>query len=259
MSARAAVVATPDWKMAVDLLEAELGGPLDSPDVLVVFINDAWQSRYAELLRELRQRTGAGTIIGGSASGVLAEGREYEDTPGLACLALWMPEVATTPVRLHQESVALLDDPQTWHAHTGVDPAGLTGILLVTDPYRMDAHALLCGVRGCYPGVPVVGGMTSASEHRRQTWLFFDDQVYDEGGVALLFNGPVRLQPVVSHGAEPVGEVWTVTKVDRHCILEISGRPALDMLLETAQVAYGNEKEDGFSYGDWLIGFAADE
>ena len=258
MSARAAAVSVEDWRLALDLLEAELAVP-SAPDVLIVFINDAWQPRFGDILRELRQRTGAATIVGGSASGVLAEGREFEDVPGISVLALWLPGVTATPVRLHQESLPLLSDPVVWHGHTGVEPEGLGGILLFADPFRIDANALLQGMQTCYPGVPVVGGVTSASEHRRHTWLFFDEQVYDEGGVALLLKGPVRLQPVISHAAEPVGEAWTITQVDRNCILEISSRPALEVLLDTACAVKGDDYGDAFPFGDWLIGFAANE
>jgi small ligand-binding sensory domain FIST len=257
--ARAAVVATPDGKLAVDLLEADLidpDGAESPPDLLLVFINDVWQVHYGAILAELRQRTGAATIVGASASGVLAGDREYEDAPGIAAVALWLPGVSVTPVRLHQESVPLLDEPETWHGTTGVDPGAVKGILLLADPFRMDSNALICGLRGCYPGVPVVGGMASASEHRRQAWVFIDDHVYDEGGVALLLQGAVALRPVVAHGAEPVGEAWTITKIDRNTILEISGRPALDVLLDTARAGGAGT---AFPLGDWLIGFPVDE
>jgi small ligand-binding sensory domain FIST len=262
LDARAAVVATADGKLAVDLLEAELADPAGQeppPDILIVFVNDAWQSHYAAILDELRQRTGAAALVGCSASGVLANGREYEDLPGIAALALWLPGVTATPVRLHQESVPLLEEPETWHAATGVDPAGVKGILLLADPYRMDSNALVCGLDGCYPGVPIVGGMASASEHRRQAWVFIDGQVYDEGGVALLLEGPVRLLPVVAHGAEPVGEAWTITKIDRNTILEIGQRPALDVLLDTACPDPADCAGDDLPLGEWLIGFPVDE
>ncbi|HYH13142.1 MAG TPA: FIST N-terminal domain-containing protein [Thermomicrobiales bacterium] len=262
IEARASVVATSSWKLAVDLAAEELFGqdaPDGPPDLLILFVNDAWQEHYVELLHEVRQRSGAGTIVGSSASGVLAGRHEYEDVPGLSCLALWMPGVTVTPVRLHQESLSVLDEPDTWHMTTGVTVDRVKGIFLLADPYRMDSHDLLCGLRGCYPGVPLVGGMTSASEHRRQTWVFLDSHVYDEGGVALLFEGPISLVPVVSQGAEPVGEAWTVTKVERNTILEISNRPALDVLLDTADVVSGVRSRESFPFGDWLIGFAVDE
>lgn len=262
VEARACVVATSSWKLAVDLAAEELAdreAPPSPPDLLIVFANDAWQEHFGDLLHELRQRTGAGLVIGGSASGVLAERHEYEDVPGLSCMALWMPGVTLTPIRLHQESLAVLDEPETWHATTGVELDRVKGIFLLADPFRMDSHDLLCGLRGCYPGVPLLGGMTSASEHRRQTWVFLDGHVYDEGGVALLFEGPVSLVPVVSQGAEPVGEAWTVTRVERNTILEISNRPALDVLLDTTEQVSGVRNQEAFPFGDWLVGVAVNE
>ncbi len=261
-SARAAVVATADGKLAVDLLAAELadsGGHESPPDLLIVFINDAWQAHYGAILAELRQHIGAATVIGASASGVLANGREYEYVPGISALALWLPGVVATPIRLHQESVPLLEEPETWHATTGVEPNGVKGIILLADPYRMDSNALISGLGGCYPGAPILGGMASASEHRRRTWVFIDGQVYDEGGVGLLLEGPVRLVSVISSGAEPVGEAWTITKIDRNTILEIGHRPALDVLLDTA-CPHGADRGGGnLPLGEWLIGFPLDE
>ena len=56
-----------------------------------------------------------------------------------------------------------------------------------------------------------------------------------------------------------VGEAWTVTKVDRNIILEISNRPALDELLDTADMVGGDRSRESFPFGDWLIGFAVNE
>ncbi len=257
--ARSAVVATPDWRLAVDLVADELAHPDGvPPDILVVFANDAWQSHYGALLRDLRARTNAGTIVGCSASGVLANEHEFEDVPGLSCLALWLPGVTATPVRLHQESLELMADPAAWHDTAGVSSSPPAAIVLLADPFRMDANALLSGLHGCYPGVPIAGGMASASEHRRQTWVFIDEHVYDEGGVALMLHGPVRIVPLVSHGAEPVGESWTVTRADRNVILEIANRPALDLLLDTAHAVQGEATRE-FPFREWLIGFAVNE
>lgn len=261
--ARSAMVATSSWKLAVDLMEAELLGPNGGsdtpPDVLFVFANDAWQEHFTELLHDLRRRTGASTIVGGSGSGVLADEQEAEGVPALSCLALWMDGVTATPVRLHQESLPLLEESGIWRDSTGVDADRVRGIVLLADPYRMDSHALLRGLRHRYPEVPIVGGMMSASEHRRTAWVFLDEQVYDEGGVALLLEGPVSLVPMVSQGTEPVGEAWTVTAVDRNTILEISSRPALDVLLDTARALNGEERRDEYPFGDWMIGFVANE
>ncbi|MBA2758563.1 MAG: FIST C-terminal domain-containing protein [Chloroflexia bacterium] len=261
-AARSAAVATGSWKLAVDLVVADLhaGSPPDrAPDLLFVFASDRWSDHFGEMLADLRRRTGATTMIGGSASGVLADHLEHECVPALSCLALWLPGVIADLLRLHQESLPLLDVPETWHATTGVDPDQARGVILLADPFRMDAHLLVRGMSRCYPNTPIVGGMTSGANHDRRTWTFLDEQVYDEGGVALVLTGPVRLTPMVSQGCEPVGEPWTITRADRNTILEISNRPALDVLLDTARAVGASIDRESLPFGDWMIGFAIDE
>ncbi len=261
-AARSAAVATSSWKLAVDLVVADLyagDAPNRPPDILFVFASDHWADHFGELLAELRGRTGATTMLGGSASGILADQREHECVPALSCLALWLPGLSVTPVRLHQESLPLLDEPELWHETTGIHPDDARGVILLADPFRMDAHLLVRGLSRCYPATPIVGGMTSGVNQQRRTWTFLDDHVYDEGGVGLLLGGPLRLASMVSQGCEPVGEPWTITKAERNAILEISNRPALDVLLDTARTLNISADRDSLPFGDWMIGFAIDE
>lgn len=260
--AHSASVATSSWKLAVDLVVADLFAhepQQRTPDLLFVFASDHWRDHFGELLAELRERTGAASLIGGSGSAIVGDGQEHECVPALSCLALWLPGVKIDLVRLHQESLPVLEEPDIWHEATGVDPAGIRGIVLLADPFRMDSHQLVQGLSRCYPHTPIVGGMTSGVNQQRQTWTFLDQQVYDEGGVALLLSGPVRLVPMVSQGGEPVGESWTVTKAERNTILEISNRPALDVLLDTARALDASTDRDSLPFGDWMVGFAIDE
>jgi small ligand-binding sensory domain FIST len=260
--ATSAMVATSSPALAIDLVEAELLGqdaPTRPPDILIAFINDHWQKQYTGLLTELLQRTGATTLVGGSGSGVLADRHEAEGVPALSCMALWLNGASATPIRLDQDSLAALNNPETWHAGTGRSPESVRGILLFADPYRMDSTALSDGLHRCYPDVPIVGGMMSASEHRRNTWIFVNDQVFEDGGAALVLEGAITVVPMVSHGTEPVGEPWTVTAVDRSTILTISDRPALEVLLDTAELLLGAKQPEEKLFGDWMIGFAANE
>lgn len=261
-AARSAGVATSSWKLAVDLVVADLfdrNTPDSPPDVLMVFASDHWSDHFGELLADLRNRTGALAMVGGSGSGILADGQEHECVPALACLALWLPGVTANPIRLHQESLPLLEEPSVWHETTGVNQDDVRGIILLADPFRMDSHLLVRGLSRCYPDTPIAGGMTSGAMQQRRTWTFLDEHVYDEGGVALALSGPVALVPMVSQGCEPVGESWTVTKVERNTILEISNRPALDVLLDTARSLDAAADREALPFGDWMIGFAIDE
>lgn len=261
-AARSAAVATSSWKLAVDLVVADINAlpaPSRPPDALFVFASDQWSDYFGEMLADLHRRTGATTIVGGSASGVLGDDQEHECVPALSCLALWLPGVTLSPLRLHQESLPLLEEPELWHDTTGVRPDEVRGVILLADPFRMDSHLLVRGLSGCYSATPIVGGMTSGVNQERRTWTFLDQHVYDEGGVALMLAGPVRVLPMVSQGCEPVGEPWTITRADRNTILEISNRPALEVLLDTARALNVSDDRDSLPFGDWMIGFATDE
>src|SRR5439155_3489180 len=94
-------------------------------------------------------------------------------------------------------------------------------------------------------------------------------EVFDEGGVAVSVGGQVRLAGVTSQGCTPIGETWTLTKVDQNIIHQIGNRPAYEVLAETfnhlapeeQKTARGNlfiglvvnEYLDEFHRGDFLI------
>jgi small ligand-binding sensory domain FIST len=79
----------------------------------------------------------------------------------------------------------------------------------------------------------------------------------------------VKLASVISQGCTPIGQTWTLTKVDHNIIQEIGNRPAYEVLAETfnqlppaeQRVARGNlfvglvvnEYLEDFHRGDFLI------
>src|SRR5699024_3661534 len=129
--------------------------------------------------------------------------------------------------------------------------------IMFADPFRMDAQDALLRMRARYPGVPFAGALSSTIRQDRQVWVFLDDHVYDEGGVAIAIGGPYRLLAVTSQGAEPIGRPWTVTGVDRNRITAISNRPALDVLNDV--VAAYPERERERVRHNLMLGFPMSE
>ena len=94
-------------------------------------------------------------------------------------------------------------------------------------------------------------------------------EVYDAGGVAISVGGAVQLVGVTSQGCTPIGETWTLTKVEQNIIHQIGNRPAYEVLAETfnqltpeqQKTARGNlfiglvvnEYLEDFHRGDFLI------
>jgi len=65
------------------------------------------------------------------------------------------------------------------------------------------------------------------------TFQFFDDQIVQQAAMGLVLHGEgVRLDTTVLHGCQPASGYHTVTKADQNVVLEIDGKPALDMIDE---------------------------
>src|SRR2546429_2740665 len=83
------------------------------------------------------------------------------------------------------------------------------------------------------PGIPVVGGLASGDLRLRRTHVFLDEQVYDQGAVALALGGPYEIRTIVSQGCTPIGEPWTITGAAGNVIEMIARRPAYQVLRDT--------------------------
>lgn len=256
--AASAMVESVSWRMALDLAIPQVMTARDpAPDVVLLFASPVFSDSFEQLVREARERTGASTLLGCAASGFLANGIELEDRPGLALIALWLPGSTLHPIRLHQEHVDLVRDRESWFAATGTAPELVNSWLLIAEPYRIDVQAVIQGVEHLHPGAVIIGGLASGNAQDRRSWVFFDDQIYDEGGVALGIGGPYQLLPFVSQGCGPIGETWTITETDRNALLAISNRPVLDVLRDTLASLPNSQRQH--AKPRLVVGFAVDE
>ena len=233
-TAAAAIVQSANWRLALDLvLQDTLEHRPTPPDLVLLFASSDYAEDFPALVRETYERSGTSCLVGSSSSGALANALSFENQPCLAMICLWLPEVTLTPVRLHQSMLDVLDDDDLWAEMYGPPPEETRAWLLFADPFRMDAHEMVARLSARYPGTPMMGGTASSAGQERRTWVFFDGQVYDEGGVALAIGGPYDLHIVLSQGCDPIGEPWTITGVERNLITTISNRPATRVLQET--------------------------
>jgi small ligand-binding sensory domain FIST len=81
--------------------------------------------------------------------------------------------------------------------------------------------------------------------------------VFEEGGIAISFGGQVKLAAVTSQGCTPIGETWTLTKVEQNIIHEIGNRPAYQVLAETFNAL--PEEQQKTARGNLFIGLVVNE
>ena len=259
MRTGAAVAQHPDWRDALTDLIGQI--PLLSGEhevnLALLFASSEYREEFPDLVARARQLTGARLLVGCSGQGVIGAGKEIEGEPALALLAFSLPGAELTAVHLTQEDLESCRTPQDWHRLTGVAPEDASAWLLFADPFTMDAEALLDGLSAGYPGTPLVGGLASGDPRLRGTHLFLNEEVYDRGAVALALGGPYAVRTIVSQGAAPIGDTWTITGAQGHIIETIAQRPAYQVLVDTLRALPPAMQRR--AQGNLLVGLAMDE
>lgn len=202
---------------------AQLGGA--EVDLALVFASGAHLVEPEEMLTSVQDELAPGALAGCGAGGVLGGGRELEGGTGVAVWAAAF-EGAGEARAFHatvrrEEDVGVLDGMP----EIGSDAA----VIMLSDPYSFPTDAVLDGIAEAAPGVPVLGGLSSARSPMGDAALFVDGRVVTEGAVGVCLNG-VELLPCVSQGAAPLGREMTVTAAEDNVIYELAGRPAVQAI-----------------------------
>jgi small ligand-binding sensory domain FIST len=195
-------------------------------DLALVFASGAHLADPEEMLAAVHAELAPVALIGCGAGGVLGQGRELEGGTGVA---VWAAALEGGEARAfhatvrREEDVGVLDGMP----EIGSDAA----VILLSDPYSFPTEAVLDGIADAAPGVPVLGGLSSARSPMGDATLFADSRVLEEGAVGVCLNG-VELLPCVSQGAAPLGREMTVTAAEDNVIYELAGRPAVQAIEE---------------------------
>jgi small ligand-binding sensory domain FIST len=140
---------------------------------------------------------------------------------------------------------------------TGISTEQSNGWLAFIDPFHLDSEAWLKSWNEAYAPLPVMGGLASGDFTEQITQVYLNGDVFEEGGIAISFGGDVRLAGVTSQGCTPIGETWTLTKVDQNVIHEIGNRPAYEVLAETFNQLPAEEQKR--ARGNLFIGLVVNE
>jgi small ligand-binding sensory domain FIST len=208
---------------AVEAASAAMAGLAGRPDLAIVFASGAHVATPEVTLEAVQHVLGASALIGCGAGGVLGGGRELE---GGTAVAVWAA------------SFGAGGEATTFHAHIDPDDddltlddlpelAGASGVILLPDPYSFPTDLVLAELAHSAPGVPILGGLSSARTLDGEAALFLGEEVHERGAVGVRLEG-IDLLPCVSQGAAPLGREVTITASEGHVIHELAGRPALE-------------------------------
>ncbi len=223
----------------------------------LVFMSPRFFPHARQVLEILRVHGQIPLLAGCSSTGVIAGGQEVEENAGLALALYVLPGAELKAIRFTEEQVEAAKDPGYWPARTGVKAEETNGWLVFADPFRLDSENWLTSWNSAYAPLPVLGGLASGDYSAQQTQVYLNGDVFEEGGVAVSIGGGVKLFGVISQGCMPIGETWTLTRVEHNVIHEIGNRPAYEVLAETYnQLSAEDQKK---SRGNLFVGLVINE
>jgi small ligand-binding sensory domain FIST len=253
-------------KWATDM-RSQLAAP--QVDLGLVFMAPRFFPHAKQVLEILRVHAKIPLLAGCSSQSLIANGEELEENPGLALALYSLPGAKLSAVHFKQEQVEEANGPGYWRMETGIEPEDSNGWLAFIDPFHLDSEAWLHTWNEAYAPLPVMGGLASGDMAEQRTQVYLNGDVFEEGGVAICVGGEVRIAGMISQGCTPIGETWTLTRVQDNMIQEIGNRPAYKVLEETfneltpqeQKIARGNlfvglvvnEYLEEFHRGDFLI------
>ncbi|HKA15382.1 MAG TPA: FIST N-terminal domain-containing protein, partial [Myxococcota bacterium] len=201
-------------------------------DAAFVFAGPIHRGAARELVATVRAELGTSRIAGGLAHGVIGAGREEEGGAGVSVLAVrgldaqpfWVPELTGGEEIAGEEVAARLAG--------GARDGDL--VVLIPDPRALQPDALLARVRDAAGEAAVVGA--GAGDPVSDAPLVWCGAEIGEGALSgMVLRGARARRIGVTQACRPATELLTVTRVQGPWILEVEGRPALEVFREVAR------------------------
>jgi len=212
----------PDWRAAADACIAQLGG--GAGNLGFVYVTDFFADSLPEIHRHLTAKTGVEHWTGTVGIGICATGTEYLDQPAMVLLT---GDFDSDSFRTFGRGPAL---PEAADLICGGAPASIA--VVHGDPLRGDIAKQIVKLATYTETGFLVGGL--ASSRRGLQFLADGPAASPLSGVA--FSDSVVVATRLTQGCSPVNAAHEVTGAQNNIVLELDGRPALDVLREDAGI-----------------------
>lgn len=217
-----AVSQLPAWDRAGAEAEALLRERLQgaTPDLLLAFPSAHHQAGWTKQAEGLRRAFPGALLFGCTAHSVIGAGREIEEGPGLALVGASLPGVRMHPFHVADGSPPDLALPEDCH------------FLLLADPFSSAVEPLLADLDARFPAATKLGGLASAGRAPGGNLLFLGDGVAQHGVAGIALHGALEVETLVAQGCRPVGQPLFVTRAEGGVLVEVDGRPPMEVLNE---------------------------
>ncbi|MFD1624708.1 FIST signal transduction protein [Azospirillum griseum] len=220
-----------DWGLTAKACLDQLG-PVAGCTLGFLYLTDGLAPHAASILTLLRGVTGIRDWVGTVGIGVVSRDAVFFDEPAMAVMVARLPEDA---VRLFPMLTTDLD-PLRRAAGGWLDKHGAAFALVHADPRNQQLPDLVARLSDSASAF-LVGGTSASRGEFPQFCLPADvglgGSVVADGGLSgALFAPSVAVATAKTQGCQPIGPKRTITASDDNVILEIDGRPALEVFKE---------------------------
>jgi len=213
-----------DWRAATNRCLTALGQIPETGNLGILYVTDALAGRMGEVLELLRESTGVAHWVGTVGMGICATGVEYYEQPAVAAMIGEFPDDS---FRVFPSIIKDLDDFTQCNGDWMETRQPFLGLVHV-DPSNPLTEALVRQLAARTASGFLVGGLASS---RNDIHLYADELT--QGGIAgVFFSQEVGLVTRLSQGCAPIGPHRVVTEAQRNIMIQLDGRPALDVLKE---------------------------
>ena len=208
---------------AIEACIAQLGTGLPANGLGLVYVTDAIGDRLPAVLAQLKRATGLDEWIGSVGIGVCATGQEYFDEPAAAVMIADLDRESYRVFETVRDDLGEFSrDNAAWIARA----AARFGIVHA-DPRNQRTTDIVADLADALDGF-LVGGLSSSRAVPAQI-----AGSVTEGGVSgVLLSESVAVATALSQSCMPIGASHEITDCRANIIIELDGRPALDVFRE---------------------------
>ncbi len=227
---------------SMEALDQQLGG--EAPELLLVFVSPDHAASCQQLAAMAKRRFPSALLVGCTGGGVIGGAHEAEEGPALSLTAAALPGVSVAGFHLETTSLPLPEaDLAPWRAIVGAQPEAQPKLLLLADPFTMDAAALVGGLDRAYPGTPKFGGIASGGRRPGENRLFLGGDVHRSGAVGVALSGDVAVDTVIAQGCRPIGKPMLVTRCRGGLLQRLDDSKPLQILADLFTSLTGRDRE----------------
>ena len=214
--------AADDWQDAVAQVIDGLGS--GSGNLGFLYVTDAINAHLDEILARVRDATGVEHWVGAVGIGICVTGVEYYERPAVVAMIADLPPDS---FRVFPSIVKDLD------GYDAAQRGWLGGVqpylgLVHADPANPLVESLIKQLAARTATGFLVGGLASSQDNAR----VIADGVTEGGVAGVMFSEAVGIQTNLSQGCSPIGPHRNITEAQRNILVQLDGRPALDVFKE---------------------------